>query len=129
MTVMVRNTKRGLSVFADPQNDINLVWEGAGDPSGGDVRAVPDSLLENVNFINAINLGTFAIEEDDAAAWEKIRLQAATVTAKRDVQRAESLAAIDRTANRTIAVADIDEQGNVTRKPVDGDDLIEIPLD
>lgn len=125
--LLVRNTQRGPTVFSDPKENIAIEWQGAGDNHGGDVQPVPDSLMENVNFLRAVQMGTFVIEEDGDAAQERIRLQIDKINLSRQRQKEEVAAAIDRNAERVIAQAEITEKGEVSSTLAADEIPVEVP--
>lgn len=112
--LLVRNTQRGPTVFSDSAANISIEWQGAGDQFGGDVQPVPEVLMENVNFLRAVQLGTFVIEEDSAEAQEKIRLQIEKINLSKRKQKENIEAVFDREVERPIATVEISEKGEVT---------------
>ena len=70
MPVVVRNTKTGPSVFSIPEEKVEIVWGGAGDPTGEDVQEVPDAVASKTAFRKAVQRGIFVVvtqEEADAS--------------------------------------------------------------
>jgi len=112
--LLVRNTQRGPTVFSDSAANISIEWQGAGDQFGGDVQPVPEALMENVNFLRAVQLGTFVIEEDSAEAQEKIRLQIEKINLSKRKQKENIEAVFDREVERPTATVEISEKGEVT---------------
>lgn len=66
-TVLIRNTMAGPTVFTSPSGH-QVEWKGAGDPHGGDLQPCPGSLLEDVQFQNAMVRGIFLKETFDPEA-------------------------------------------------------------
>lgn len=122
MPVMIRNQKNGPTTFTDVASDVEIAWQ------GGEVRAVPDSLLSNVEFINALNQGVFVVETNEDQAQAEIRSRVEAAAEAKAARKAEVLSRIDSSADRVVARADIDEKGNITYKPAD-DDVLEIVLE
>lgn len=66
---MVRNNQAGPTTFTDDSTGQKpVVWQGAGDPRGQDVRAVPKEFMESVNFLDALEVGIFSIVQDEREA-------------------------------------------------------------
>jgi hypothetical protein len=102
MPVLVRNTEAGPTVFSIPENNIQIEWQGAGDPGGGDVQPIPDILAENVQFTKMLRRGLFTIETDDAA----LDLQAEAHQQKRDAATASAAATLDPEVNNDLIQAE-----------------------
>lgn len=120
MPVLVRNTEEGPSVFSDPAKNIAIEWQGKGDPSGEDVQHVPDEVIDNVNFLKALQRGIFVVEEATPDMQERLQKQVDAYQRRRSVSEEKGEAAIDRQAERTVAQAVISETGKVdpnTGKP------------
>lgn len=113
MPVLVRNAEKGPSVFSDPSKNIAIEWQGAGDPSGEDLQQVPDEVLDNVNFLKALNRGIFVVEEASPEMQERLNRQVAAYQSRRSASEQAGEAAIDRQAERTVATAVISETGKV----------------
>lgn len=77
MPVLVRNAQRGPTVFSDESTKQAFEWGGAGDPTGNDVQQVPESLLENVAFLRAINRGVLVVEQAPPHIQESLSQHAA----------------------------------------------------
>lgn len=101
MPVLVRNTEAGPTVFSVPENNIQLEWQGAGDPAGGDVQYVPDALLKDVQFSKMIRRGLFTIETD-AQAEQSIEAQNAAYQSSKSAASASALSAIEVTTNNDL---------------------------
>ena len=101
MPVLVRNKEAGPTVFSVPEAGIQLEWQGAGDPAGGDVQYVPDDLLKNIQFTKAIRQGIFAVETE-ADGQASVDAQAEAHQQKREAAAANAAAAIDVTVNNDL---------------------------
>jgi hypothetical protein len=63
MSVLVRNRETGPTVFKNTQYD--LTWGGSIDPDGSAIRSIPDALLEDPAFQNALLRGPLEIVPED----------------------------------------------------------------
>lgn len=113
MPVLVRNTEGGPSVFSDTSKNIAIEWQGAGDPNGEDVQNVPDEVVDNVNFLKALQRGIFVVEEASPEMQERLDKQVAAYQQRRASSAQAGEAAIDRTAERSVATAVISETGRI----------------
>ena len=113
MPLLVRNTENGPSVFSDISKNIAIEWAGSGDPNGEDVQHVPDDLIDNVNFLKAVNRGIFKIEEASPEMQKRLDQQVSAYQKRRAVAEQDGENAIDRQAERTVATAVISETGKV----------------
>lgn len=102
MPVMVRNKEAGPTVFSVPEDNIQVEWQGAGDPSGGDVQYVPDALVNNVQFSKAIRQGIFVIETEAAA---EIEAQAQAHQDRKAASEAAATSTIEVTTNNDLVQA------------------------
>ena len=114
MPVLVRNTEKGPTVFSDVAKNIAIEWEGAGHPGGGDVQHVPDEVTGNVNFLKAVNRGILVVENASPEMEQKLGLQTDAYHERREAAEATAEESIDRQAERTLAVAEISEDGKTT---------------
>lgn len=120
MPVLVRNTETGPSVFSDTAKNIAIEWQGAGDPDGEDVQNVPDEVIDNVNFLKALQRGIFVVEEASPETKERLAKQVQAYQKRRSTSDKVGEDALDRQAEKTIAQAVISESGKVdavTGKP------------
>ena len=118
MPTLVRNLERGPAVFSDPPSNIAMEWQGRGDPNGLDVQPVPDALIENVNFLKAIQAGVFeVVEATDPAVKEKLEAQMQAHQRRREIAAANTEAVLDRESERVIANVSVDEKGLRTPIP------------
>lgn len=101
MPVLVRNMEAGPTVFSIPENNIQIEWQGAGDPNGGDVQHVPDVLLENVQFTKGVRRGLFVIEKNDDA----LDLQDNAHRQQREQQAASAVETLDPEVNNDLIQA------------------------
>lgn len=114
MPTLIQNLETGPTVFSDPKDNIALEWQGHGDPNGGDVQYVPDSLVtENVSFLKALNRGIFAVVEADEEVQAKLNAQAQSYADRRAAGKASLESVIERDQDKTLANVSIDEKGRV----------------
>lgn len=106
--VMVRNTEGGPTVLSDLRTKEYVEWQGAGDPSGADVQAVPEEFLQNVNFIRAVQRGILVIEnaEDNPEVTEAIERQNKAWAYRREQAQKSAEDSIDQQANNDIVTTD-----------------------
>lgn len=103
---MVRNQQPGPTVFGDDSTGLKpVVWQGTGDPNGGDVKPVPDPLFESVQFQSALAYGIFSVVEDPA---EQRRIQESK---RQQFQEAEQ-----QRQNISTAVLDTPEDNDILMK-------------
>lgn len=89
MPLTVRNMEKTNVVFsARDKNGDSVEWKPFGDPDGGDVQQVPESLAQGVNFMRAVGLGILRVEDGDEVLREAIEKQAARY--KRDSSASRS---------------------------------------
>lgn len=113
MPVLVRNTEKGPSVFSDPTANIAIEWQGAGDKDGEDVQHVPDSLVDNINFLKALQRGIFVVEAATDEMKARLDRQVTSYRERRNSTEQAGADALDRQAERTVATAVISETGKV----------------
>lgn len=64
--VMARNTKPQVVVLSsDAKGSDYVEWQAAGDPSGGDVQIIPDTLAQSVQFIKLVQRGVMVVDNAD----------------------------------------------------------------
>lgn len=74
--VIARNTKPNVVVLSsDPKGSEYVEWQPTGDPSGGDIQIVPESIAQSVPFIRQVQRGIFEIIQADENYNEAIRRQ------------------------------------------------------
>lgn len=105
MPVAVRNQESGPTVFSIPEDNLQVEWQGRGDPEGGDVQYVPDSLLTNVQFDKVVRRGILQVIGDEASANEAIDKQAAAYRGRADAAAAEAVASIEQAADNDLVQA------------------------
>lgn len=66
---LVRNTQPGPTVFTDIKVG-HVEWQGANDPNSLDIQPVPDEMLDNVQFQQAVVRGILVIEQDSDKSRE-----------------------------------------------------------
>lgn len=105
--VLVRNTEGGPTVLSDLHTKEFVEWQGAGDPNGADIQAVPESFLNNVNFLRCVQRGILVVEnpEDNPDIAEAIAKQNAAWAARREHAKKQAEATIDQQANNDLVSA------------------------
>jgi hypothetical protein len=117
MPLIVRSTLRNPVVFA--KRDIAITWAVAGDPVGADTQMVPDSLAEDIDFLETVRRGTLVIEhftnDEVRAKFEGIAAFAG--------RRASQVQAANEQANAAIeATIDRRQQRDIVGRPCLGPD-------
>lgn len=102
--VLVRNTEGGPTVLSDLRTKEYVEWQGAGDPTGADVQAVPEEFLQNVNFLRAVQRGILVIEnaEDNPEITQAIERQNAAWARRREEAKKSAEDSIDQQANNDL---------------------------
>lgn len=98
----VRNLQSGPTVFTDRTSDTAIEWQGKGDPSGGDIQQVPETVINNVNFMRALNNGILAIEEAEPAIQNALTKQAEAWQGRQDGHIQSSIDSIDQKAQNDL---------------------------
>lgn len=101
MPVAVRNTKTGPTIFTIPEDKVEIEWQGAGDPEGGDIQEVPDDVVSNVRFRRAISRGILSIVDDEQAQVAYDR-QVQSYGEREAVAAAQAVSVIDQAANNDL---------------------------
>lgn len=85
--VQIRNLQPGPTVFQDDEHNVQVVWEGAGDPSGGDIQQVAESLLHHPQIDRMLRIGVLAKsnQQDAAEAFHKQEADRATAKQTSDL--------------------------------------------
>lgn len=106
--VMVRNTEGGPTVLSDLRTKEYVEWQGAGDPGGADVQAVPEEFLQNVNFLRCVQRGILVIEnaEDNPEIVAAIEKQNSAWAARRREAQKSAEDSIDQQANNDIVTTE-----------------------
>ena len=112
-TLLVKNNETGPTVFSDLGENIQIEWQGQGDAEGRDLQRVPDKLMENVNFRRTIDRGILELVESTPAVEAKLTQQANAAKAHRDEADLSIEAVMDRTTDRDIVTAEVDESGTL----------------
>lgn len=112
-TLLVKNNETGPTVFSDLGENIQIEWQGQGDAEGRDLQRVPDKLMENVNFRRTIDRGILELVESTPAVEAKLTQQADAAKAHRAEEDSAIEAAMDRTTDRDIVTAEVDESGTL----------------
>jgi hypothetical protein len=111
MPVLIRNTSTGPTTFVS-RDGIELEWAGKGDPYGGHILQVPDSLLDDVQFMQVLR-GTILVEvrgDDVEAALQEMQ-GGKLASEDAEAQRAAEIAqAVENMDGREIRL-DLDEDG------------------
>jgi len=95
MPVAIRNTQSGPTVFTDKHTETSIEWQGKGDVSGGDIQVVPDSLLDNVNFMRVIARGILVTETADKSIEQALSVHRAAWEQKEEAQKRHSQMTIE----------------------------------
>lgn len=90
---MVRNTAAGPTVFSD--NNQRVEWAGANDPAGGDLRPVPESFLDSVQFQEMSARGILVVESADEAIQTALAAHRSEWDQRIERQRQSSIDALD----------------------------------
>ncbi len=89
MPVAVRNNKPGPTVFYDVKSNVNVEWQGAGDPSGEDVQYVPDEWVkENADFRRALNRQVLMLVDESTGELAMEAQRLAYLEAEGEAQQA-----------------------------------------
>lgn len=100
--VYVRNTHTGPTVLsADLNGRDSVEWAGAGDPSGDDVKLVPETVVNTVPFRKALQTGLLRLETEDAVQ-ESILLQNKAWNRRRTENAEQALKHLDKEADQPI---------------------------
>lgn len=101
-TVMVRNLRRGPTVFDNPEDSRKyFVWGGKDSPDGSDVKPIDAKIANTPEFTAAINRGIFEVI-DTHTAQESLAQQLAEYEKRRNAKEEKTSEAIDRDSNRSI---------------------------
>lgn len=104
MPVAVRNSEGGPTVFSIPETNLQIEWQGKGDPNGGDVQYVPDDLLKNVQFDRMVRRGLFTVLAADEAE-SSMDAQADAYRARTEAATAAAISSIDHQVNNDLVQA------------------------
>ena len=116
MPLIVRNTTTNPVVFA--KKDVAITWSPRGDRSSQDVQMTPDSLAEDMDFLNTVRRGTLVVEQvSDPSLTEKMErlLQFTSRTIAAPDESAAIEGVLDRRQQRDIVGRPCigpDERGN-----------------
>lgn len=97
-TVMARNRMEGPTIMSsDPRGTYEVLWQGKGDPNGGDVQIVPETIVNTPAFQRALNNGVLLLIEEgtDVEAREALAKQAAAFAKRSTIERDEILDNLD----------------------------------
>lgn len=61
--ITVRNNQKGTTVFQDDNLKLTVIWEGSGDPAGGDVQQCSAALLRSPQFLSTVARDILVIED------------------------------------------------------------------
>lgn len=112
-TLLVKNNETGPTVFSDLGENVQIEWQGKGDAAGRDLQRVPDKLMENVDFRRTLDRGILEVVESTPEMEAKIKEQSDANRAQRDARDASIEDVMDRTTDREIVSAEVDEKGKV----------------
>jgi hypothetical protein len=102
--ILLLNKQAGPTVFQSGNTEV--VWEGAGDPNGMDLQAIPLAFLEDLNFFRILNKGVLELFDapDDVAKVVEEQLnnpvlnrQSAAWRAKQEERSSSAVSAIQHT--------------------------------
>lgn len=105
MPVLVRNTQSGVTVLAsDPKGTHFVEWQGANDPSGGDVQIVPQEVVDSVPFARAIQRGILVIEnpEDNPEIVNALTKQNQAWRSRNEQALSDITSTIEQTTNNDV---------------------------
>jgi hypothetical protein len=105
MPVMVRNNELGPTVLTVGKEHA-FEWKGKGDPNGEDVQHLPDTILEDVNFVKALNKGVFTVEEANEGNLASIARQGESFRERMAAQQQAAMDSIDQEANNDLVQLD-----------------------
>lgn len=97
---LIRNNAPGATVFEDPESGSPIVWEGANDPSGGDLQYVSEDLLTHPRFRTVLDRGVLVVEEVSDATREKLERQNAAWRERQEARQAAIDATVEREADK-----------------------------
>lgn len=71
--ILLENQQPGPTVFTE--GPVSIEWAGHGDTSGGDIQAIPMSLLENINFLRILTRGILSVFDASDEVKDMIEAQ------------------------------------------------------
>lgn len=113
MPMLVRNTGAGPTVFSDIANHISIEWQGADDPNGNDVQYAPEALVENVNFIKAVQRGILVVEESTPEIQKNLQRQVDAYHQGQQMRARRTESVMDRNVETPIKTVVISETGQI----------------
>lgn len=100
---ITRNLRSNVIVLSsDPKGTDVIEWQPAGDPNGGDVQVIPDSILLLPAFTRLIARGLVAIEEADDETKAALGKQTAAFERRMNGAAQQAAEVIDREENKDI---------------------------
>lgn len=104
-TVMARNLMGGPTVLStDPRSTHEVIWEGRGDPGGGDVQYIPEEMLKVPAFARALHRGVIELvnPEDNPEAVRALQRQVDMFRSQQERVRDDAMASIEIETNRDL---------------------------
>lgn len=102
MPLTVRNLQNSTTLFAIPGGGA-IVWQAAGDTMGGDIQRVPDSLADDIDFLNSLDRGVLSVEDgSNAEVMASIERQSAGFRDSQEKARLRQEAVLDRRQDRDL---------------------------
>lgn len=94
---ITRNTLKNVVVLAsDPKGTIQIEWQPAGDPNGGDMQIIPDEIVSLPQFTRLVLRGAIVVESADADVSEILERQQAAFDSRMSGAAAKAEESIDR---------------------------------
>jgi len=84
--IFLQNEQAGPLVFRDDASNVEIVWQGKGNPSGEDMQAVPVAFLNNVNFLRILNRGAVTLIDADEDVRAAVEAQLSSPILQRQAQ-------------------------------------------
>lgn len=118
---LVRNTQPGPTVFTDDKVG-HVEWQGADDPNSLDIQPVPDEMLDNVQFQQAVVRGILVIEQDTEKSLEIFASHKAEWEVRRDRQANAANEQVERPQDNDTLILDClgpkGKSGEICGEPV-----------
>lgn len=102
MPLLVRNLSDGPTVFSVLKDGVAIEWQGKDNPDGEDLQQVPDALVENVDFLKAVQRGVLVVEDAPDALKEMLAKQTDAFERRTSKAAQASRDAIDPAAHNDI---------------------------
>lgn len=99
--LLVRNREPNPTIFAD--GDVRVIWQRNGDEFGDDIQRVPESLMENPDFLRSVDVGTLEVlETSSPEVMEQIKASGEAYKARREQAAAEATSSLERRQDNDI---------------------------